>query len=1425
MKVFARGIVFLAAWAMGLPSARAVSTHYVDELGNLYAAEATAMTAEHRSWPSGWYVVSGTVVIADRVTVTETAEVNLILEDGATLAVTNGIHLAVGSSLTVYQQVNGTGTLIADASAVYGNAGIGGTVGGAVDCGSLTVRGGRIIAKGGGNSAGIGGGANGDGGTVTIMAGEVTATGGTNGAGIGAGCWFETGGSVTIMGGRVTAQGGTWGAGIGGGSNGYGADVLIQGGIVEAWPGDSLNYGIGGSRNVDKNSGSFLMAGPAIVRTTLVRDRTRRADWAGLIIEDEVEACVCRFYTLTDSLTIPAGMRFSVPEGTTLTIAEGARLTCEGTMVLDGAIVNEGILENNGLLVSTGTISGAGSCTGTGMEPETEFVRYLTADGRERYVAAMDILDVGTTWQPGWYFVRGEVAFADHIAVRGKVHLILADRARLTVENGIGVPTGSAFTVHAQSDGDAAGRLIARVADTRNANYAGIGGAGDDVDFGTVTIAGGIITATGAYRSPGIGGGGKLGGGALTGTIRILAGNVTATGGEWASGIGGGADSSSSNLRIEISGGTVNVTGGYEGAAIGGGTGGSGGTIAISGGTVTANAGARAAGIGGGRGADGGVIDVSGGTLAVTGYSTLDSGAGIGGGNSGNGGTITISGGDLTVQGGHNSAGIGGGTQGSGGTTTISGGIVRATGGANGAGIGGGCWLHDGGKITITGGEVYATGGEWGSGIGSGSYGYGADVTISGGFVVANSGDDRCYGIGGDKDTETFTIKATGSAVVFANSLTPKISADEWNGFFGVGTNTATVAGEAVTVAADTVLPAGYALCVEAGKRVTVAPNGRLFLEGAVTVEEGATFTNNGTVTGTGAFSGTIANEGVVQAEVLPHCTGSGITQVLQEVLYTLPDGTEATAKAGVLTTVPAVLPPGWYAVTGDVTAASRVTVTGAVSLVLGDSASLNVVGGFEVSEGNALTVYGQISHTGTLTADATSVSGAAGIGGSRAQHSGTVTIAGGTVTAIGNTADDGNGAAGIGGGLNGNGGVTRVLGGVVTARGGSTAAGIGGGCNGDSTRIEISGGVVEARGGSVGAGIGAGCWYHDAGIITISGGIVKAYGGDLAAGIGGGSHGYGGTITISGGFVSARPGNYLNYGYTSCAGIGPGGNQTASFTLNAEDGDAVILTTSIPDGGPEVYWNGLICRDDATAELYGRAVSPTTAFALSGKRLIVQPDQLLMLPESASFENDGCVTNAGFVLVEGRLTLSPDEGEDGSFVNEGVLEVAESGTVDFSTGADFTLNGFLRGNGTIFGTPVIGAATLQPGASLSLTADAATEIGSLNFANGVTLSEESVLEFQIALGYGGDVVHDSIAVRDNTLVLDGWMDVLCDLPLAKDDVFPVLSFEPTAFENRGIKTRRSTVADLPDPLLAIDTGAGLGNLYFPATTALITIR
>ena len=149
----------------------------------------------------------------------------------------------------------------------------------------------------------------------------------------------------------------------------------------------------------------------------------------------------------------------------------------------------------------------------------------------------------------------------------------------------------------------------------------------------------------------------------------------------------------------------------------------------------------------------------------------------------------------------------------------------------------------------------------------------------------------------------------------------------------------------------------------------------------------------------------------------------------------------------------------------------------------------------------------------------------------------------------------------------------------------------------------------------------------------------------------------------------------------------------------------------------------------------------------------------------------------------------------------------------------------FLRGNGTIFGTPVIGAATLQPGASLSLTADAATEIGTLNFANGVTLSEESVLEFQIALGYGGDVEHDAIAVRDNTLVLDGWMDVLCDLPLAKDDVFPVLSFEPTAFENRGIKTRRSTVADLPDPLLAIDPAAGLGNLCFPATTTLITIR
>ena len=200
------------------------------------------LTSNDKSWASGWYVVSGNVEISDRITVSGT--VNLILLDGCTLEAKKGIELTKGNTLNIYAQSEGAnaGKLKAIATNEEKCAGIGG--GEYKPCGTVTIYGGTVEARGGVHGAGIGGGFNGDGGTVTIYGGTVEARGGRHGAGIGLGL-RGSGGTVTIYGGTVEAHGGESGAGIGVGFNGAGGDVTIYGGTVEAHGGMNA-AGLGG---------------------------------------------------------------------------------------------------------------------------------------------------------------------------------------------------------------------------------------------------------------------------------------------------------------------------------------------------------------------------------------------------------------------------------------------------------------------------------------------------------------------------------------------------------------------------------------------------------------------------------------------------------------------------------------------------------------------------------------------------------------------------------------------------------------------------------------------------------------------------------------------------------------------------------------------------------------------------------------------------------------------------------------------------------------------------------------------------------------------------------------------------------------------------------------------------------------------------
>ena len=225
---------------------------------------------------------------------------------------------------------------------------------------------------------------------------------------------------------------------------------------------------------------------------------------------------------------------------------------------------------------------------------------------------------------------------------------------------------------------------------------------------------------------------------------------------------------------ITIKGGVITATGSaagtYGGAGIGGGNNNS--KIIVNGGKVIATSGKidkdsrGAAGIGSAYGQNGmKTITITGGEVKATGNS-----AGIGGGAYRNAGTILITGGTVTAISESAGAGIGGGggdwpgdNMGVNGSITITGGTVIAQGGPYGAGIGGGGWKNQAGNnagaqasgnITISGGIVTATGGQYAPGIGSGAVsdhngktvhvlsGRMGEIVISGGSVTATNGSD-----------------------------------------------------------------------------------------------------------------------------------------------------------------------------------------------------------------------------------------------------------------------------------------------------------------------------------------------------------------------------------------------------------------------------------------------------------------------------------------------------------------------------------------------------------------------------------------------------------------------------------------------------------------------------------------------------------
>ena len=1154
-----------ASYTLKVVQPTIVETAYVG--GSTPSANCIQLTKDMTTLNQEWYVASGTLNFGTGG-VKVSGNVNLILADGAAMTVQGaatkaGINVPVGSSLTIYGQSDGNsmGALTAsdytsESSISVGGAGIGGND--HESCGSITINGGRVTASSKYAGAGIGGGANGNGGTITINSGTVTATGGSwYGAGIGGG-QNGNGGDVTINGGTVTATAGQSSAGNSDGPTGIGKGygysatkgTLTVGPTMSVKAGSTANptteIGRGGSitigtqryfyvesaglvqetsalsayANESKNwnladtiaggttpytftlkSGSALPSGLTLIGTTLSGAVAAAGAYTFTYEVTDSSATPLALdatYTLTVTAPDPivatkSTLAATVGKAKSFTIADtitGGVPPYASVVIAPGSSAPAGFSLTDGVLSGTATSEYSHTFTvavtdsiGTTQnivytlnateavdfidddpeEPEEGVsVDCLTASGNVRSRTCHQVTSTSSTvtWEDSWYYVTGSVTLSRGVVVNGKVSLVLADNATLTVSQndaynnkaGINVTTGNSLVIYAQSTGGSAGTMIV----TADDNAAGIGG-----DYGQ-----------------------------SCGKVTIYGGNVTAR---------TGASS-------------------YFGAGIGGGQNGNGGTVNIYGGTVVAQA-----------------------------YFALAGGAGIGGGGS-------------------NTAGQGG----NGGTVNIYGGTVTALSGSSGTG-------------------------SYGAGIGGGKNGNGGTVRIEGGTVTAstNGGSTSGYGVGrgygGTTDGE-LTVGVNVDVTAGANEGSAAMLSPVASGTYTYFHFEPYVATPIVQVKGSL---AAYVGDISLSLADTVSGGRTPYTFSGTTMPEGLSLASDGMLTGTLAAGSYNFTATVTDAKNASESFAYTL-EVVERVGF-IDDDPEEPANGdmvqcrtadGVLryrtcnqisnSTTAVTWSDSWYYVTGNVTLTKGVTVSGKVSLVLGDNATLTINGsvfnaGINVTGDNSLVIYGQNNGNGALVA--TSGSSGAGIGGNSGESCGKLVIYGGSVTA----ASSSNGA-GIGGGSSGgNGGTVIINGGTVAATGNNYGAGIGGGYGGgNGGAVTINGGTVTATGGSNGAGIGGGgnaTNGGNGGTVTINGGEVTATGGRYGAGIGGGEAGAGGTVTINGGTVRAMS-STTSSSSSIPTGIGKGnGSGLSTGTLTVVPGTTVktgfsadsTLTTRTP--------------------------------------------------------------------------------------------------------------------------------------------------------------------------------------------------------------------------------------------------------------------